>query len=279
MKEECSRRTLLSFINLYIEALVARDPGGLPVSADLRATENGNELKLGEGIWETARCMSYRKTIVDPQANQAGLFGVVVEKGDGKALFVLRLKIHQQQITEIETLVAREGCHPLFSPDSLDLKPIWDMTIPETERLPRDRLIAIADSYFEGIEQNDVSIIPFHPDCNRRENGIQTTNNPPILPLSAPTGISHLSYIKKVRGRRYPVVDENRGLVLGIVQFDVPGRQSETIQSAEDSQENAFRTRPRTLLLYEIFKIEDGLIRDIEAFMSNAPLGASLGWS
>jgi hypothetical protein len=275
---EHSKEQLFNYINLYLDALVVRNPAGLPVSPRLKATENGKPLLLGAGLWETARCVEYRKSFVDPAANQAGFFGVVVEKGDGRAIFVLRLKIKYGQIEEVETLVAREGCHALFSPQSMTLKPIWDTAIPESERLPRERLIEAADLYFEGLEQHNAAIIPFHPDCNRRENGIQTTNNPPRFPRSAAGGIANLKYIEKVRDRRFPIIDGTRGLVLGIVCFDVPGVAQTSDGSAESEMTAALAIQPRTLFLYELFKIEDGLIRDIEAFMSNAPLGASLGW-
>jgi len=149
-----------------------------------------------------------------------------------------------------------------------------DSIVPEAERSSRDRMIEIADSYFDAIEQSDASLVPLHPDCNRRENGFQTTNNPPHMPLSTAAGIPRLNYIEKVSLRRYPVVDEARGIVLGIVRFDVPGEAAPVGSPVEQK----LRNRPRSLFLYELFKIEDGLIRDIEAFMSNAPLRASMGW-
>ncbi len=36
-------------------------------------------------------------------------------------------------------------------------------------------MIAIADSYFEGIEPNTGKFVPFHPDCNQTANGQKTT--------------------------------------------------------------------------------------------------------
>jgi hypothetical protein len=35
---------------------------------------------------------------------------------------------------------------------------------------------------------------------------------------------------------------------------------------------------PRTLELYELFKVEDGRVVGIEAVMRDAPLGAGMGW-
>jgi hypothetical protein len=36
---------------------------------------------------------------------------------------------------------------------------------------------------------------------------------------------------------------------------------------------------PRTLFLFELFKVEDGQIREIEAVMRNMTLGADMGWA
>ncbi|MFX0165864.1 MAG: hypothetical protein ACFE9V_11130 [Candidatus Hodarchaeota archaeon] len=249
------------------------------MAENYKATENGDPLILGEGIWQTVRTIVLRKSFVDASENQGGFWGVLEEKGGEKALFVLRLKIIDNQITEIETLLSRKGCHPLFSPDTARNNPLWDTPIPESDRLTREELISIADSYFEGIEKSDGSIVNFHPDCQRKENGIKTTNNPDLLNFSTQAGIYRLDYITKVRERRYPIVDINRGLVWGIVVFDIPGTNVKDRQLPQGSVQHELRVKPRCLLLHEIFKIEDGLIRDIDAYMTNAPLNATHGWN
>jgi hypothetical protein len=262
---------LLGLVNQFLDALVAHDPSTLPFAPKLRATENGRDSKPGEGVWKTAKAVVYRHTVVDPSAGQAVFFGSVLEP-EGRALIAVRLATAGGKITESETLVARRGAHPLFSPELLRLvNPIWNAPVAEEERLPRARLIEITNSYFESIEKHDGGVAPFHPDCIRTENGVQTTNNPDneSLQLGCSFAMRNMGYIKSVRGRRYPIVDETRGLVLAIVHFDIPARPATGTTPAADS---------RTLLLYELFKIEAGRIREIEAFMANAPLGASNGW-
>jgi hypothetical protein len=272
---ECASGCLLDLMNRYLDALVAHDSSRLPLSSGLKATENGHALKFSEGLWQTAKAITYRQTVVDPAAGQAVAY-VVVDEGQGSAIAVFRLAVKHQQITEIETLVARKGAHPLFSPESLvAVKPIWNQVVPEAERSPRAKMIEIANSYFEGIEKHTDKLTPFHPDCNRTENGVQTTNTS-RFGSSCSSGISHFTYITRVRGRRYPLVDESRGIVLGIVHFDIPGNSSAPTSSGDIA--SALTASPRTLLLYELFKIESGRIREIQAFMSNAPLGASNGW-
>jgi hypothetical protein len=273
--QECSSGCLLDVMNRYLDALLAHDSSGLPLAADLKATENGHALKFTEGLWKSAGAITYRHTVVDPVAGQAVFYGVVGET-EGSAMVVFRLAVKRQQIAEIETLVARKGAHALFSPESLTgVKPVWNQVVPEAERSPRAKMIEIANSYFEGIEKHVGNITPFHPDCNRTENGVQTTNGSSRFGSSCSMGISHFSYITKVRSRRYPLVDEARGIVLGIVHFDVPG---DSRPAAGSDAVSALATTSRTLLLYELFKIESGRIREIQAFMSNAPFGASNGW-
>lgn len=262
----CDRGCLLEATNDYLEALLAHKPSALQVAEDLKATENGKAVRLGDGIWKTAKGIPYRQTFADPSTGQAGFFGVVTEDGGGRALLVLRVKVGRQRIREVETLVARKGAHNLFSPEALTApNPLFESTVPEADRVPRERLVALANSYFEGIETHNGALIPFHPDCNRWENGVQVTNSGTRL-MSCPESIPAASYITKVRGRRFPIADEARGLVLGIAAFDIP--------AAAPAPGNG----PRSVLLYELFKVDSGRIRGIEAFLMNAPLGASNGW-
>ncbi|MFX1501020.1 MAG: hypothetical protein ACFFDH_08670 [Promethearchaeota archaeon] len=279
MNIKYNRKALLQFINDYLESLLIHDHTRLKLAENYKATENGGQLILGDGIWQTVRTIVLRKSFVDVLENQVGFWGVLEEKDGEKALLTLRLKIVDNRISEIETLLSRKGCHPLFSPDTVRNNPLWDMSIPESDQLSRKELISITDSYFEGIEKADGSIVKFHPDCQRKENGIKTTNNPDLLNLSAQAGHYHMDYIKKVRERRYPIVDIARGLVWGIVVLDIPGINKEDKKLPEGSIQHVLRAKPRCLLLHEIFKIEDGLIRDITACMTNAPPNATHGWS
>ena len=51
--------------------------------------------------------------------------------------------------------------------------------VPEAQRMSRADLIKTANMYFSGMQQNDgKGIYPFTDDCNRIENGMQTTNAP-----------------------------------------------------------------------------------------------------
>lgn len=275
----CSEGCLLDMVNRYLDAMTAHDASALPIAQGLRVTENGKTIHLGGGLWQSAQAVVYRQTIVDPSTEQAVFFGVVKEESD-HALLTLRLAVSGDKITEIESMVARTGAHPLFNPAAItSIKPIWITPVAAEDRLPRARLVEIANSYFDGIEKHSADAVPFHPDCNRTENGIQTTNSDSSdsMNLSCSAGIKTFGYIKKVRGRRFPVADPAHGLVVAIVQFDMPGQPGRVPIPADSAASLSKSTR--TLFLCELFKIENGRIREIQAFMRNEPLGSSNGWN
>jgi hypothetical protein len=50
-----SREGLIGHVDRYLAALEANDPSRVPVTGDVRFTENGQELELGRGLWATAK--------------------------------------------------------------------------------------------------------------------------------------------------------------------------------------------------------------------------------
>lgn len=276
-----SSADLISVMDRYLGLLVKNDPSGLPVADNARITENGYAIQLGDGLFQTAEEITYKQYMADPSVGQVIVFGVAKESVL-LANFMVRLKVVKDKITEIETIVARKDEASFASPEDLkDPRPIYAGVLSEPERSPRDVLIKIADSYFEGIEKNTGEIVPFHKDCNRFENGTQTTNNPSTIATGCREQFDNkvYSYITKIRNRRFLLADEERGLVFGIVVFDMPGKREnfEYFPTPFDQLPTRFY-KPRSLLLAELFKIVDGQILSIEAVMVNAPFGANSGW-
>jgi len=278
---EMSSEDLTAVMERYLGLLVKNDPAGLPLADAIKITENGYAIQLGNGLFQTAEEITYKQYMADPSAGQVMVFGVVKESVL-LANFMVRLKVAGDKITEIETIVARKDEASFASPEDLkEPRPVYAEVLSESERSPRDVLIKIADSYFEGIEKNTGEIVPFHKDCNRFENGTQTTNNPSIIATGCKEQFDNkvYSYITKIRNRRYLMADEEKGLVFGIVVFDMPGKREnfEYFPTPFDQLPTRFY-KPRSLLLAEMFKIVDGQILSIEAVMVNAPFGATSGW-
>jgi len=276
----CDTACLRQQLDTYLSALVQRKPAQLQTTSSVRFTENGQVLKLGEGLWTQASSLgTYQQYFTDPVSEQAMYYGVLNE-GAGPVLLSLRLGIKDGRIAEVEHIVARKGSHPLFAPEAL-VKPDAALSTPVSpeHRLSRERLIEIADSYMEGIQQHSSKIILADEHCQRIENGVQTTNRPGGGSRNCAHSADLLTYIKSVDERRFPIVDQEHGIVVSTFIFNIPGDTATSDAAISSDRQVAARLRqPRTLLLTEWFKIDDGRIQHIEAIMHNLPPGGTSGW-
>lgn len=50
----CGRDCLAAVLNGYVQALVSHDPAKMSVARNVKYTENGVRLNLGDGLWQTA---------------------------------------------------------------------------------------------------------------------------------------------------------------------------------------------------------------------------------
>ena len=271
---------LIGIAGEYMDSLTANHPAGAPFAADVRATENGVETPLSEGLWKSARGWLYRHTAVDAESGGVCAFGTIRETGQKDAMIALRLKVERGTITESEVLVTREGDFALFAPRfATTPREIYARIVPPEHRLSRADLADIPRRYFDAIAKGDPSLVPVHPDANRIENGVQTTNSPVLASPSVAEGLRRLVYMQTARGLRVPVVDPERGLVWAVAAIDMPLMQKTITGRGKPIEITPARHHlPRTLLLSELFKVESGRITSIEAVMRNMPFGADVGW-
>lgn len=280
----CDRACLNGFVDRYLAAMVAHDSTGLPLAKAVKYTENGQTLKLGEGMWAVANAVGkYKLYFADPASGGAGFFGVIEENGHPQIL-ALRLRIEERRISEIEAIVARSTPGAWAKPEGLTEKPIFSESLAPAERRSRAEMIAITNSYFEGLEQATGKLTPFDPNCTRMENGFVTANNPAGNPMQKmtcgqqfDTGFS--TFITHVRERRFPIVDEERGLVYAIIFFDHAG----AVRTVKMTNGTTFNVpppydTPYTFLIGELFKIKNGKILQIEAVLLPVPYGMPSGW-
>ncbi len=181
----CDRECLKGFSELYFAALAKHDPSGLPVTASVKFTENGRMLTLGDGFWKTAGKAGYRLEIFDPQTGGIGVETVVQEKGQPVAC-LLRLKIVDHKIAEVESILARKAdAGAVFAPENMMTPPpLYTRVLWPAERNSRLELMAATDAYFRAMEtQGTPNYVPapLLPDTNRIANG-SLTNNVPAAP-------------------------------------------------------------------------------------------------
>jgi len=279
-----TRGELSELVNAYVNALCAGDPSRLQVTKDFRYTENCQDLPLGKGLWATSTGnLSYRLSMLDVEAGQAGFFGLMTENGE-PCFIALRLKVEGRAFSEAEALVARWG-NPLWGPEGhTEPRPELLDTVPLEELSTRGEAITIADSYFNAIELDDGEIVPLHPDCIRIENGVQTTSNPARagvgrLPVKEGLSSGFYSYVREIRDRRYPVYDEETGVIMSIVVFEHPGIvKSVVVEGFGELQLAPFTQKPSSAVIFEAFKVQGGAIRQIEAVLEFLPYGTKTGW-
>ena len=299
----CDRACLEGFVDRYFDALIAHDPSAVPLARNARYTENGQRLAIGDGLWRSMKAKgTYRLFVSDIEAGQVAFIGTIHENHADPAqsvpaLTALRLKIDNNQITEIEQQIARsvDAAHrveALGKPHAL-----FAQTIAQNERRSRADLIATADKYFTGMQQNDgKGDYPFADDCNRIENGMLTTNRPTPAGETRPdpatasnysaqwscleqfeSGLLH--FVSRIRDRRYVAVDQERGLVFGFVFFDHFAGDTRNFTTPDGRAVTAGPAQPWTWYIAEVFRIEDGKLRQIEAVLERVPYGMTSGWS
>jgi hypothetical protein len=292
---DCDRTCLYGFIDQYLGALVAKDPERLPWAAHVKFTENNVELPVGWGLWGT---ISGRGTedlrAADPETGQVAYYGVIDERGT-KSFFALRLKVDDGRISEVETIVDRKGYGPgpFGNPETLQPVAVISEDVPRERRRPRERLIALADGYFNTLQLNDGQLFTqFTPDCSRRENGVWTANDPhpgsaqdPNLNLSSYGKISceqgfklgNYRWDDELRARRFPLVDEQKGLVLAGGFIDHAGKLEKYTTTDGVVHDSPLKS-PHSFCFLEMFKIQDGGIRHAEAVFITVPYHMPSPW-
>lgn len=281
-----TRESLYAVLDTYLAALRAKQPTRVPWAQGATYTENNVVLKPGDGLWGTVTALGdYDLRFADPQTASVGFYGTVTET-DTASPFGLRLKVKDGRVVEAETVVAR----PLdagvpFVDAKLTLRPELNAKLEPAERVSRERLVAIANGYFDTLQRNDGTLhTDFEPGCNRREDGMQTTNHPNSgyanmeLGCAAQFKLGIYRYDDALRARRFPVVDEERGLVMASAFIDHSGRLN-TYKLTDGRPATSMFHRPHSYYLLETFRIRAGRIQSIEAVFTTVPYGMPSPWS
>jgi hypothetical protein len=303
----CDRACLDGFVDRYLDAVAANDPSHLPVTPTVKFTEDGQRLNLGEGLWNTATARgTYKFYMEDVAAGEAGFFGTMREAGQ-PVILALRLKIDDGKIAEIETIVNREKDEAANLEKRGHTDPLFTETIPAAERASRAELVKTANMYFSGMQLNDgKGDYPFTDDCDRVENGEEATNNKQANTANAvaaqgnsvdrarqredltyapswgckeqfQSGLLH--FVTRIRDRRFVVVDPERGVALAFCFFDHAAGKTRTFQIPDGRTVTTGPVTPWTWEIAEVFRVERGKIRRIEAVYTRCPYGMGSGWS
>jgi hypothetical protein len=286
----CDRECLIELADDYVAAVVAHDPTAVPLADNIRFTENTELLRPGEGLWQTATAgpEEFRIYVADPVSRMIGYFNVM-ESGGEPVMLGLRLRIEDSgEITEAEHMVVSG-----LSPDGLanlqtprpGLLPT-DI-LPADERLPRELMLVIGQTYYDAIQLSDGDATLFADNCQRRENGMTSAGGVGRGGLMRPgckaqLDSRYMSYIESIDLRRVWIADEPTGLVFGISQFRHPLVDTTLDMYDEDgnlTERDMSEYDPFDMPAMHIFKIRDARIHEIEATGIVMPYMAPSGWN
>jgi hypothetical protein len=257
-QSHCNRTCLAARLDAYLKAVAAHAPSHAPLAPSFRETENAVATTPGKGLWQEATGVGpIDRRYYDPVTGTAAFFGTVMLPGSQPAVASLRLHVTGARIDEAEWNVARNNSPGInatakstFDFDNLRANPPADRAVAPKSRLSRAALIAIANSYFDGITAENAALIQAHKGCRRLENGMGA---PPGArgddggPPDCTSGQGKFD-VAFVAGRRFPLVDEQAQVVLVIGTFiRKPGNPK---------RRNQF---------HEYFYIDHGKIRDVYA--------------
>jgi len=288
---DCDRACLIGAMNEYVAAVVAHDPSRVPLALQVEFVENTTPMHPGDGLWKTtdAGPTTFAVYVPDPVSGQVGLL-CMMRANNEPIEAVFRLKIRDGEIVAAEHLWA--GDLKPANLKNLDTpRPGLLAKVPPAERVPRDKMLEIAGTYYTAVTSADANDAPFADDCVRRENGIQTTSNTqPANPTprqvlgsygcAAQLKTHVMDYIPRIEPRRVMIADPETGLVMGFSQFRHPmDQKTERIVGVTGIESQTMDMKPFDNVAAHIFKISGGKIHEIEALgHSGMPYNAPTGW-
>lgn len=272
----CDRACLTKYIDAYYAALLAKDPRALTQAGKAKITLNGDAVTLANAFWPGAQKVRWRFDIVNERLGDTGTQVVVTNADGSETMEVLRLKVANGAITEIEILRCNKGDagDQWWGPEQLDKEPstYLKLPIPPAERDSYYGLVAVADGYFRAFQTNgtpDYHRADLLPDTTRFENGAHFTGTVRngVYTTTAPGFDRGQFKGRNLWDRRYPVVDEERGIVLTILRF-----------GKLDGAQNASSVTAYDRIVGEFFSVKSGKIQEVQAVLVNRQDAKPTGW-
>jgi hypothetical protein len=249
----------------FLKAMTTGRSADVPVAADAEIRENGAVVALSAATWKDVTAVRSVITFADAvSGNVVSRAGV--EIAEGKPGYIsTRLKLGPGgRIVDIE--MSADTSPAVASEYVWKLDPRLEAVLPADQRLSRAALEALARRYFHSLSTHTAVAADFDPRCNRFHSGRQITNtaNNAVEGGPARTCASSLEGTPPwgpATEHRFPVVDAERGIVVGMTLLHYPKLPNE----------------PR-MYVSEVFKVVGGRIVTIDNIGLMRPGLATLGF-
>jgi hypothetical protein len=179
----CTREGLGNAVKYFLAAMNAGDYTIMPLTSNAKYIENDNSasysdktVQFGQGLWKTPIQYDHHMNLIDT-GECATFTELIAAKNDPQYLNGVRLRVTGDKISEVYVIVTVEGDWLFNAENYLRYSTAEDWSeLPTVQRLPRERLISDARSYFEYFNDKTATAAWGVP-CARLEGGAYTGNN------------------------------------------------------------------------------------------------------
>jgi hypothetical protein len=278
----CDDQCLRHVIDQYLLAIEAHNPGAAPLASDARITLNGAIVASDNNPWKATGSLGIRRYAFDPETGNA-VVQLILKNGGVPAIAVIRTKIRDGRITEVEAVLVQKDRIPQgiqFDDATFasSRQPEWGSVTPKSRRLPREELIKVAATYFTGLKSaGKPNFQPpwFSQDCNRFENGKQVTNVPVFGRPPANCSDQLVGLSKSMEGKsgigitdeRFVVADVERNIVVSFAIMIPPGPTPAAGQAPVQG-----------FLIGDMFKIVNNKIKLVQVTYDRSRAPTGTGW-
>lgn len=225
-EQSCGRECLLARMQEFLDAATSGRLAAVKLADGAEVRENARPIGLEESAWRRVKRVRSVMTFADPvTGNVVSRAGVELE--DGKAGYIsTRLRVGRGgMITDVE--ISADTSERVVASYVWNLDRQFSAVLPEEQRMRREDLEALARRYFHSLSTHVAVQADFAPECNRYHSGQQITNvqrntvegGPPRTCASSLEGNPPWGPATE---QRFPVVDPERGIVMGITLLHYP---------------------------------------------------------
>lgn len=286
--QSCDEACLLNLADETLAAIGDQEYQRLPWADPVLFTENNVSLMIGDSWWgsageNTGADGQKALALADPETGEVVWFGTIWDH-DEPSFGAVRLKAPAGLIEEIEVIAARTPWPMVFGePTEFTFSEAMVQPVAASDRRPRQRLVDLANSYLATKQRNNGALLThFAPGCAMVENGVQITSaeldvEPAASDCASVFEAGLFAPVDRIRDRRFPIVDTERGLVLAISVQDIPAEQT-TFRTAGGQTATLERPYPMSRLVAELVRIEGDKVVRAEGVATFLPYYMPTPW-
>jgi len=283
--QSCNEACLLKLADDFTVAIAAKDYKRLPWADPTYFTENNVSLMIDDAWWGSVGETPGTKVfaIADETNGNVMWFGTIWDH-DEPSYGAIRIQAPQGKIEALEVIAGRTPWPmPFGDPRKFSVAADFSKDVKAADRRSRERLIDIADGYLGTKQRNNGTLLAqFAPGCTMSENGVQITSaeanhTPRKSDCASVFSAGLFAPVERIRDRRFPVVDTDRGVVVAISVQDIPTRET-SFRTTDGTKVDLKRQYPLSRLVAEIVKIEGDKVMRTESVVTFVPYRMPTPW-